>query len=426
MRNRFLLVLSLCAAALFGACDEKESDLGIELQDPATLYNGIAATAYGSACTVFDDTLLTSGQSNALVGCYSDDVFGTSEGILFTQISTANNSGVEFDEYSFIDSAVLSFSLANVYPDTESKSYRDLHFEVYQLAEQVMRDTAYYAADELPVSGTCFFDDVVRVGQSDSMVVAMKLNDNFLSLIRNRRYESAESFESTVKGVRVRLVNDGTPLMATVNLAAKPTKLTTYYKYINGSDTISRTYDFEVSEKVAHFNQFKNNYNGVLATFNSNRTDSVDGSRYLYLSPMGGTNIKVNFNSFVQQFRQQHPYAVIHYAELLLPVADIALADKPDMVVAFKCFNDGSVASVPDLFDTYTYSGFDGRYSADKGCYRLRITQHFQKLVKSGMDLGTLLVLNGRRSSTLRTVVNGSDTTATSGNPIRIEFVYSE
>ena len=141
---------------------------------------------------------------------------------------------------------------------------------------------------------------------------------------------------------------------------------------------------------------------------------------------MGGTNVRVCFDSFVSQFRQQHPYAVIHYAELVLPLADIAPDDRPDLIAAFKCFNDGTIANIPDMFDAYTYSGYDGKYDAARNCYRLRITQHFQKIVKSGMDLGTLLVLNGRRTSALRTVLNGGDLSATGGNPFRIEFVYSE
>lgn len=426
-RNKFFVLLSLCVLALFGACTEKESDLGVALQDPATLYNGIVDTAYGTAITVFDDTLLTSGLSNVLVGCYSDPVFGSSEGIFYTQITTANDDNVAFDQYTHIDSVILSFSISEIFPyASDSKGYRDLHFEVYQLAESPLKDTAYYANDELPVTNTCFFDGVVRVLENDTVVAKMPLGENFISLIDNHNYESSEAFVQAVKGIRVRIVNDGSPVIATFNLAAANTRLRVYYTYTNADQQSNRTYDFVVSNSAPHFNQYKNNFAGILSTFNTNTGDSVDGSRYLYLSPMGGTNIRVNFNAFVQQFRQQHPYAVIHYAELLMPVADIAPDDKPERIIAFKCFNDGSVVDIPDLYDTYTSSGFDGKYNSTNGCYRIRVTQHFQKLVKSGMDLGTLLVLNGRRSSATRTVINGFSNAATSGNPIRIQFVYSE
>lgn len=420
------MVLLFCTLAMFVSCDEKESDLGVELQDPATLYNGVTFTAYGSAYTVFDDSLLTSGQSNALIGCYSDDVFGSSEGILFTQITTANNAGVEFDQNSIIDSAVLSLSLASIFPEqTGAKSYRDLHFEIYQLSEPVLRDSAYYSFDELPISGTCFFDGIVRVEQNDSMVAAMTLNDNFLSYVRNRSYDEAADFESAMKGIRIRLVNDGNPQAVTINLAASATRICTYYRYANGSDTISRSYDFVISQSAPHFCQFKNSYNGVLSTFNANHADSIAGSRYLYLSPMGGTNVKISFDSFVKQFHAAHPYAVIHYAELLLPMADISPDSKPEMVAALKYNADGSVSNIQDMYDN-TFSGFDGTYNESGNCYRLRITQHVQKLVKNGADYGTLLILNARRSSPMRMVVNGTDSTQTGNNPIRLELVYSE
>ena len=426
IKNRFFIALSFCAFALFAACNEKESDIGVDLQDPATLYNGICDTAYGTAYTVFDDSLLTSAQSNALIGCYSDAVFGSSEGILFTQITTADNAGVEFDQNSMIDSAVLSFSLAALYPENlGSKSYRNLHFEVYQLAEPVLRDSAYYAFDELPINGTCFFDGTVQVEQSDSMVVSMRLNENFLAYVRNRSYASSTDFETAMKGIRVRLVNDGTPQAATVNLAAAGTGLGIYYRYANGSDTIARIYNFVVSQTAPHFCQFKNYYTGALATFNTNTGDSIEGSQYLYLSPMGGTNVKVNFNSFIQQFHVDHPYAVIHYAELQLPVASISPTQKPDMVAALKVNADGSLSSVQDMYDI-SFSGYDGTYSDNGGYYRLRITQHLQKMLKEGSDYGTLLVLNARRSSPARMVLNGTSPSATGNNPIRIRLVYSE
>ena len=177
-----VVTLSLCMVA----CNEKETGLGIELQDPATMFSGIADTAYGSAVTVYDDSLLTSGQRYTLVGCYSDAQFGHSEAIFYTQIGTSGNNGVQFDENCIIDSVVLSLSLSDLYPAVGAKSFRDLHFEVYQLAESPMTDTAYYGSDVLPISNRCLFDDVVRMVESDSMV-ALTLPEN--SNIYASKYE---------------------------------------------------------------------------------------------------------------------------------------------------------------------------------------------------------------------------------------------
>ena len=428
MRKIFFLA-SLCALVSLVAvsCTEDESSLGLDLQDPSTLYDGKADTAYGVAYTIFDDSLLTSGYSSCLVGCYSDALFGNSEAIIYTQVSSSNGEGVEFDQYCLIDSVVLSLSITELYGSTSgSKGYRDLHFEVYQLAEGLMKDSAYYADDELAINGVCLFNDIVKMVETDTMVADIKLNNNIIALLNNQSYATADDFEAAMKGIRIRLVNDGNPLMATVNMAASATKMTVYYTYNNGNDSIYRSYDFAVGSGVTHFNRYINSYNGVLSVFNSNRNDSIDGARYLYLSPMGGTNIKVSFDASVRQFKQQHPYAVIHYAELLLPVADIASDKKPSLIAALKYYNDGTTVSIPDLFDDYTSHGYDGTYNEETGCFRIRITQHFQKIMNSGFDLGTLLVINGRRSSAAHTVVNGYNASVTGGNPLRVVFVYSE
>ena len=413
------------------SCNEKESDLGIELQDPSSLYHGYADTAYGVAYTVIDDSLITSGQSSCIIGSYMDNFFGSSEAILYSRVSTPNNESVSFDQYCHIDSVVLSLSVSKFYQSPSvsgQKSYKNLHFEVYKL-EEGLQDTNYYSTDALPVGSTCFFDGVVRMAEADTMVVRMPLSDAFKALIANHTYTSAEEFYQAMKGVRIRLVNDGTPVMACLNLSAATTCITTYFYYYNsseGADTSFRQYNFVIGHDVPHFMQFKNQYSGALSGFNNNGVDSLDGSQYLYLTPMGGTNIRVNFSSFVNQFHQDHPYAIIHYAELLLPVADITVGERPDLIAAFRYLADSTLVSVADLYDRFTSSGYDGTFSSDLKYYRLRITQHWQKLVSAGEDYGTILVLNGRRTSPLRAVINGSDIAATGGNPLRVHFVYSE
>ena len=43
-----------------------------------------------------------------------------------------------------------------------------------------------------------------------------------------------------------------------------------------------------------------------------------------------------------------------------------------------------------------------------------------------GKDYGTELIVDARRSSAFPAVINGTDSTATQGNPIRIEFIFTE
>ena len=111
---------------------------------------------------------------------------------------------------------------------------------------------------------------------------------------------------------------------------------------------------------------------------------------------------------------------MIHYAELLLPVNAAADDAKPDRIVAYRRYASGTTIFVNDYLSDN--AGYDGHYDAAKGLYRLRITHHLQGLMMAGADYGTLLMLDGRRSSACRTILNGTQ----SADAVRIAFVYSE
>lgn len=422
-RSFFSCTLAICFLALFSACEEEDTNLGIGLQDPSTIYNGTVDTAYGSAYMVLDDSLLTSGLTSAIIGSGYESDIATTVASLYTNISTPNGASLTFDAQYVIDSVVLSLAISGIYvAPADSAGSQDLHFVVTQLAHRLSKDSAYYSGSSVALGSTVFYDDVVTVDRGDTMVVNLKLSADFASIIANSSYPSADAFEEAVRGIQIRLAPSSSARnYVTINLAASATRLTAYYTGTGGDTPVSRTYDFAIGTNVTHFSRFEKNFTGACTTFNTNKVDSINAAA-MYLSPMGGTNIRFNVGQFVRQFHQNHPTAIIHYAELVLPVGTGAPVDRPDALAAVKIYGNGVVANIPDMYDPFTYAGFDGTYDAARQCYRMRITQHFQDLVRDGHDLGTLVVINGRRTSWQHTVVNG-DMTA---NPIRIEFVYSE
>ena len=114
--------------------------------------------------------------------------------------------------------------------------------------------------------------------------------------------------------------------------------------------------------------------------------------------------------------------AVIHHAELQMPViATTNNAPKPDQVIVSRC-TDSSETYIPDFYDSYTYHGYDGTYDESRNIYRVRITEHLQSLLREERDPGMLLTLNSRRSSARQAVIAGSNV----AEPIKIVFVYTE
>lgn len=400
------------------SCTDDESDLGLGLNDPNTIYDGKRDTLYADdAYTLVDDSLLTSGYSFGIIGIYNDPTFGKVDAELFTQIAlTENSPSINLQEVQ-IDSVVLSFVKERLYPD--SNATYSFHFEVKQLSEAIETDSSYYADDAIPVDETAtFFDNTVSVGPTDT-VVSLRLGGNISNVLMQRA--SAEEFVQLTKGLRIRMLPDSDNGMIGINFAAIKTCITVYYTYAGDPDNDSNTYVFPLNGSTVHFNHFTHDYSGTVF----NGVDSIGGAQTLYLEPLAGHKVRVSFDNAIRTFREAHPMAVIHYAELLLPNVATVPEDMPDRVIALAHKPSGNDVYIADLIDLYTATGYDGTYNSDGRRYRLRVTQHLQGLLRDGTDNGTTLILNSRRSSALHALIGGPQ----APNPadrIRIEFVYSE
>lgn len=405
-----LPVLTLLCLLPMG-CTDEESALGINLVDENTLYDGMTATLTADrALSVRDDSLATSNYSYGIIGNYTDPLFGHVSSMLYTQIALAENTSSINLTNNIIDSVVLTLVKDNIYPDT-ANTYT-FHFEVMQLAEPLLSDTTYYSTDMIPVTpGAIYFDNDITVAPADT-IIRLKL-DNSIQTILNQA-GSAEEFANTTKGLRIRLTNAGDEGMLGINFMANNTCLTVYHHY----DTLHATYTFLMGTSTAHFTHFEHDYTGSL----TGGADSLDGSNTLYLQPLAGYNILVSFDNAIRAFATSHPTAIIHHAELLMPVATGVSSLRPDRILALKKRANGNDTYINDLIDPYIMGGFDGKYDEARGCYRLRVTQHVQGMLREGYDPGTLMVLNSRRSNAAYTVINGPAAT----DPIRIEITYSE
>ena len=409
----FLLLSSLCLAS----CTDEETNLGLNLIDSTTLYHGIYDTLYAdNAWTELDDSLITSNLSYGIIGNYHDATFGSASSILFTQLALPSNANnIAFDSM-VIDSVVLSFAKTQLFPDT-SATYH-FRFEVKQLSEALLSDTTYYAFDQLPVDeNATFFDGTVPVTYYDS-AVALKLDTSINRVIR--RSATAEDFLAETKGLRIRILSSSDMGMMTVDFTSVNTCLRAHYHYVHDTVTVSGVYTFLLGSGASHFTHFHHNYSGTLFASGN----PLPGTYRLYLEPLGGQRVRLSFDNDVRTFHAAHPLAVIHHAELLLPVAPEAIdSDQPDQLLALRKSADSDKwYYVNDLINTYDLSGFDGTYHSDLGYYRIRLSMHLQSLLRLGSDPGIRIQLNAARHAAQRTTLNGLSAT----NRPRIAIVYSE
>lgn len=415
--SKLILPLSLLLLLLPAACTDDESDLGINLQDPFTMYNGIRSTTSVGACTMYDDSLSTTGYSAGVIGNYTDPVFGHVAATLYSQISLSGNSGISFAENVVIDSVTMTLVIDSLFPVTTDSGTVPLHFIMKQLSEPVATDSTYYASSHLPTNGTVFFDGTVSF-RSDS--ANFRLNESIYPVLKQNC--SLADFLSITKGFSLTLA-DHSERLVTLNLAATATRITMHY-HTPTADSLR--YNFIINSSARQFMHYQHDYTGsVIAPIANRSAQSLSGDQKLYLEPLGGTKVRLNLQPFLDTFRVKHPTAVIHYAELVMPRADASDTSMPLRLLALKRSAEGSSAYVTDanvLTNSYTYAGFDGYFNRDKQHYRMRLTQHLQELLRTGKDYGTDIIIDARRSSAFRAILNGNNT----DNPVRIDFIYTE
>ncbi len=416
--KKLILPLGLLLLLIPCACTEEETDLGVSLQDPFTLYEGTRDSIPLTAYTILDDSLSTVGYSAAVFGDYCDAVFGDMQAILYSQIA-APSEGINISDAVIIDSVVMTLVVDTVYPVMPDSTPRTFHVVVNQLADAFKPDSSFFSTTQVAESGVCFFDDDVTY-YADSL--RLKLNENIYPVLRQSC--SYDDFFNYSKGIAIKL-SDNSQTVITVDLSASNTTLALYY-HTDATDSTLK-FMFTINSGAGHSMYYAHDYSYTpLAPFVTDRKDSIDGTTMLFLEPLGGTRVRLNCQSFLDQFRKDHPTAVIHYAELLLPVSSSAVdTSMPVRVLALKNFADGSSAYITDanvLTNSFTYSGFDGYYDRQQNQYRLRVTRHLQELMRSGKDYGTELIIDARRSSAFRTILNGTGV----ANPIHIDFIYSE
>lgn len=398
------------------SCMDEESALGISLADTSMLYHGKTDTLYAdNAWTEREDSLLTSNYSFGILGNYTDPTFGKVSSVLYTQIALpANANNISFSDDLVIDSVVLTLTKNEIFPDTAG--VYNFHFEVMQLAEALVSDTMFYATNSLPVNESAvFFNGNVTVTNADSLI-SLKLNSTINPVIH--RTATAEEFIAQTKGLRIRLTSAGDEGLIGIDFSMATTCLRTYYHYASSDTTNSGFYTFLMGAGTSHFTHFEHDYSGTL--FASG--DKIPGTVRLYLEPMAGHQIRMSFNRDLQAFHAAHPWAVIHHAELIMPVAPESPTLWPDQILTLGHMEDSTDFYINDLTDLYTLSGYDGSHHEEGNYYRMRVTQHLQTLLRQGKDPGLLLLLNSRRHSAQRAIFNGIGTT----NRPRIVFVYSE
>lgn len=396
------------------ACKKEETNLGkTGLNSDFLLDSDAIDTFTLNTYTKVEDSLLSSNTGTSLLGSYNDPIFGRIEAEFYTQFRLSGLSPNFGDLNTIeIDSFVLGLTYKDYYGKFDAQT-----FEVYELADDLHKDSIYYNYQVKAVQG----NNLIQTGKTvqvptpldptvigtESVASQLRLHLD-TAMARNMMIEtqtnpssfaSNENFSSYFKGLNVRVnnlsqaTNEGAILYFNINDPLS--KLTMYYR-VNGE---AKTYDLLINSESADFNHLKFDYTGT--QFEALLNNPTLGQQEFYaLANLARGVIELPSLSKLPK------NAVIQSAKLELPIS--YFTGDPLFPSTTLSLSATLTAGSSDL---YTF-GVVGTYSDYTKSYVLNIRDYLQQIVNGEVENTGIRVAPAKMiSSAERIVFNGPKST---------------
>ncbi|MDA3904645.1 MAG: DUF4270 domain-containing protein [Bacteroidales bacterium] len=439
--SRFLksTLALLIVGILSFSCIKEPSQIGLDIVGSNPLNVLFSDTTSVRVYSVLRDSVRTDYLANNLLGVVVDPVFGTTKASLYIQydLSLANYS---FGEQESFDSLVLSipYQMISVYGDSTAP----LSFNVYELNEQLILDTAYYSnqtasflpellgsATILPKPFESVLIDTVHVEPHFTMRLSDELGRRLLAM-DDTIYYNNDDFIDRFKGLYFEPVfSGGTGNLTYLNMRGARSKLTIHYKN-SVSDSLS--YSFAVSANSPSFQNYDHlDYVGSDPDFYRQviEKDSTLGEQKFYLQTLGGVDSYISFPSLFKR-NDIEKYA-INEAKLIITNIDPnnIFVQPANMVLFQKRYSElDSISSYYYIEDSGGGEAyFDGYYNSASKQYEFRITNYIQDYISGKFDSDKLLMqISSATYKGARLIGSGFDPSSNPESRIRLEIIYTE
>jgi hypothetical protein len=419
------LFLFLIAGSI-ASCKKKPNPAGEGALNPDLLMSSGGVDTFAlRTFSINRDSVQTKNPRFNLLGSYNDPVFGTVEANFYTQLSLSAASP-NFGDFNtiVIDSFVMAFRYGGFYGSTTPQL-----FEVYELDEDLHKDSTYYEFSTVAVKSTNLVPSAnneglikpnplasTTVGTDTSAPPQIRIpidtvfardlmqlaalsatNEDFIESFKGLYFKVNNGFQSPGQG--------GILYLESVN---PQSKLTVYYK----QDGISRLFDFLIGPALLDFNHVEVNNSGTRVETVIN--DTVSGQVEFY-AQVFGSRAKVEFPSISNLPKN----IVVHQATLELPVSYFLGSDffPSSIITASARANADS--------DQLFFVDNNVQYNQQLRAYIINLRQYVQAYI-NGQIINDGIVLDPFffNTSTERIVLNGPNTP----NKIKpkLTIVYTE
>lgn len=417
-----LIVLSSCKKKenAIGSSIQPEGDqLGLDMIDTLSL---ITYTTKGDS--VRTDELA----GNTLLGSYYDPFFGKTKANLFAQIRL--QSAINFTPSSgdlndiVIDSVILYLELKGFYGNLQAQN-----FEVYQLAEDIYKDSIYYSNKTVVVNPL----NLVSSGQSlikpdpfspaylgatlqskPLLKIPLSVTDfgrkimNESGNIALQGNDAAGQFVDWYKGLMITVNTPGqSPNQGGImylDLLSANSKITMYYRDNSGlpSEYDTLKFDFNINANSARFNTFEFDYSNNQV--GAQLADSTQGRHLSFHQNLGGVKTSIYFPYLDKLSTLGN--IIVNKAQLIMPtqyyINDPYLA--PQQLSPTRKTAEGSLLLLPDFGE-----GEVGNFSAQTSSYSFILTRYINQVVSGKIPNSPLKLLSTNEAlSANRVIFNGA------------------
>lgn len=441
--SKHILLLIFVVFGIMGCRKKTPENIGLPFLPGEDLLNAqFTDTATLITHTVKDDSLRTDELVLQPLGNLNDPVFGITKASIFTQLSLSK-ANPNFGPNPVLDSAVLSlvFHSSQLYGNKNSVQ----KFEVYEISEQMHKDSNYFSDDKLQYYTTQQIGSAIIIPRpnpaTDSVQVdtvkypphiRIRMDKNLFQHFIDTNspfgytnsYTSNSNFQNKFKGIYIKSPTTHSPgqgAILYIDLTHTFSRLTLFYH--NSTDTILRYYHFSINKDVcARFSYFEHDYSAATSDIiNQITTPPNIQSDKVYVQPMAGLRVKIMFPHLMDFFKNEK--VAINKAELILPVdaatVDSVFTANPKLVATI---GDSTLPILPDFYEGAAY--FGGEYNSTKKEYRFNIARYIQQILNgTRKNNGLYIITNARQTVANRVPLIGG--TKNFDNRARLKITYT-
>ncbi len=424
------LLIVLIGLFILQSC-KKEGDLGLEQQiDEEALYGKLVDTLSLQMYTVEEDSLIGSNFVRNQLGDFQDPILGKTNAAVAFQATLSKNN-LDFGTDLKLDSIVLVLAYTG---NTADKFYGDstsrMEINVYQLDENISRDSVYYTnrnyiTKPTPI-GTLNYqpspDDSIiiqniRDDKPDTVIkvypqVRIRLADAFgneiLSKSGQTDLSSSAAFLAAYKGFYVtatRLSGDG-GIMSLDLTNTNRSYLVLHYR--NSTDTTN--FVFNINSSSAKINRYTHDYTGTEIA--QQLGDTTLGKNKVYIQPLSGLRTKLRLLTLESLLDSGN--ISINKSELIFNIeSGTETPYSPISTIAVKGrYKDNKEI----LLNTAVYNSTKKQYTVD-------LTRSIQFILSKQLDIKEIYIEdNNKQINSKRSVIGG----ISSATPPKLRIFYTK